>query len=312
VLQVIEPKVVLLWTLSDLSVGTEGEMEEYLSQERRRTFDLTVAPLFRIHTFLLPSGSLRVVLLFHHIIMDGWSTSNLFDRLHDLYLNPYDHPPVEMAYLDSQEYLEKISGSRAQPSISTLDEEEVDLSGLCLRRPGEGRFNPSSIKTITDPRRLYLSLDVALVQALQSSARSQALTLNAILYFAWHKALSLYGGNKRTVVRTVLNGRSHPVPGIFESVGLYTDVVGIRFDHEGAQGESETVWEAVRRIQALLFAAEDVGSAPFSTSHFQPPYAFQNFPRVKPNGLGGTPVRDYTGYTDNMFSFLRFGKRRRA
>jgi non-ribosomal peptide synthetase component F len=56
----------------------------------------------------------------------------------------------------------------------------------------------------------------------------------------------------------------------------------------------------VRRLQALLFAAEDVGSTPFSTSHFQPPYAFQNFPRVKPNGLGGTPVRDYWGHTDNV------------
>jgi hypothetical protein len=238
VLQVIEPKVVLLWTLSDLSVGTEGEMEEYLSQERRRTFDLTVAPLFRIHTFLLPSGSLRVVLLFHHIIMDGWSTSNLFDRLHDLYLNPYDPPPVETAYMEFQEYLEKHSGLRAQHSVSTLDEEKVDLSGLCLRRPGKGRFNLSSIKVLTDPRRLYLSLDRALVQALQSSARSQALTLNAILYFAWHKTLSLYGGNKQTVVRTVLNGRSHPIPGIFESVGLYTDVVGITKSRTGCQKAS--------------------------------------------------------------------------
>ena len=59
-------------------LGTGRTPEEYLAADRRAGFSLERPPLLRVALLRAAADDLRLVLSFHHIIVDGWSLQLLF------------------------------------------------------------------------------------------------------------------------------------------------------------------------------------------------------------------------------------------
>lgn len=58
---------------------------QYEQQDRQKLFDLTKDVLMRIAVFQLDEKSFDVIWTLHHILMDGWSTSIVYQELIDIW-----------------------------------------------------------------------------------------------------------------------------------------------------------------------------------------------------------------------------------
>src|SRR5712672_4182912 len=84
---------------------TEAELNEALTGEAGRPFDLRHGPLLRLKLFRLAPDEHVLLVMMHHIITDGWSTGVIVDELSMGYAaalrgEPADLPPLPVQYPD--------------------------------------------------------------------------------------------------------------------------------------------------------------------------------------------------------------------
>src|SRR5437763_174383 len=65
--------------------NTEEQRKEWMKREAQRLFDLEKGPLLRVYIVKVQEGRSLFVLVYHHIIVDGWSVSTLLEELSVLY-----------------------------------------------------------------------------------------------------------------------------------------------------------------------------------------------------------------------------------
>ena len=82
---------------------------------------------------------------------------------------------------------------------------------------------------------------------LKDVSQEEGVTLNAILQYAWHKALKIYGGSEQTVVGMTISGRNLPIDDIESSVGLYINTLPLIVNHK--KNIDKTIIAGVKEIQ---------------------------------------------------------------
>ncbi|MFD0455796.1 condensation domain-containing protein [Streptomyces violaceoruber] len=136
-LQAVQRTAELGWTVLDWSERTEAEqkelLERYLDEDRRRGFPYERAPLFRLTMVRLGATTYKLVMSYHHLILDAWSLfvllrdsleiyhSGLEGRLPELrptrsfgdYVSFLEHEDIEGA---RDYWLERLAASAARPS----------------------------------------------------------------------------------------------------------------------------------------------------------------------------------------------------
>ena len=88
------------------------------------------------------------------------------------------------------------------------------------------------IREIQQPKQADLTVTDSLYQNLKELSRSEGITLNVLVQFAWHKLLQVYTRDETTIVGTTLSGRSIPIAGVEESVGLYINTLPLIINWE--------------------------------------------------------------------------------
>ncbi|MCG8613585.1 MAG: amino acid adenylation domain-containing protein [Pseudomonadales bacterium] len=87
--QVIQASQHVNWVMLDLSSDApavrEQKCNDLIEAEARYTFDLSNEPLFRVHLLKYQQNKHVLILLFHHIIFDGWSTDIFLNELVSAY-----------------------------------------------------------------------------------------------------------------------------------------------------------------------------------------------------------------------------------
>ncbi|MGW7299309.1 condensation domain-containing protein [Streptomyces sp. NPDC054829] len=113
--QVVARHVELPWSETDLRTCGERETEtrlgELQAEEKAHVFDLARPPLMRYRLVRLADDAYRLLITFHHILLDGWSTSVLLGELLQAYSAGGDAsglPPVtpfrdHLAHLSRQD-----------------------------------------------------------------------------------------------------------------------------------------------------------------------------------------------------------------
>ncbi|MGD8926557.1 MAG: amino acid adenylation domain-containing protein, partial [Thioalkalispiraceae bacterium] len=108
--------------------------------------------------------------------------------------------------------------------------------------------------------------------------------MNAILQYAWHHVLRVYGQSQQTVVGTVVSGRNLPVSGIEGSAGLFINTLPLIVDHEVLDGES--VVDAIRRVQDYIQELNSHSNVNLSSLQsggeriFDSLFVYENYPDI--------------------------------
>ncbi|MFC7728346.1 amino acid adenylation domain-containing protein [Actinomadura keratinilytica] len=221
----------LPWREIDLSGLDAGERAAraaaVAAEERTRGFDLERPPLLRCTLLRHGPEHHTLVLMFHHIVADGWSVQIMLrDLLH--FYGAADAPPAVTPYRD---YLAWLARRDREAALAAWRLALDDLDGptrLAAALPAP----PDAAGADPDPSRRRADVRVELPEQatadLAACARRHGLTLGTLVQGAWGLLLGRMTGRTDVVFGTAVSGRGADVAGIESMVGMFVNTLPVR------------------------------------------------------------------------------------
>jgi mycobactin peptide synthetase MbtF len=264
--------------------ATADEVEALDADERRRPFDLEHGPAIRFLLIEVPESHSRLVIVAHHIIIDGWSLPLFVGELITLYRSGGDGaalPPPPRPYRD---YIGWLAGRDQETSRSLWRDHLADIDGPTLLTPALSAGEPPH----GSPRRTELKLDAEATAQLAEAARSRGVTLNTLVQMAWATILSAFTDRSDVVFGVTVSGRPGELTGVETMVGLFINTVPLRVRLDPA-ARTGAQCVALQREAALLrdhsyLAHAELRSLVGIGEMFDTLLVYENFP---PGGLVG-------------------------
>ncbi|MFJ9843500.1 condensation domain-containing protein, partial [Kitasatospora sp. NPDC101155] len=278
--QVVARQVELPWSEDDLSgLGADertAELERIQIQEQARRFDLARPPLMRFRLVALGEGTYRLLCTFHHLLLDGWSTSVLLGEFFELYGHQGDDSrlPRVSPYRDYLAWLAKQDTGKAesawQQALAGLDEPTRLGQG-----GGQGR-------AVVKPEQVFLEVSAETTEALGRTLRSHELTFNTALHGAWGVVLGGLTGRDDIVFGTVVAGRPPEIAGSERMVGMLINTLPVRIRMSPGASLLETLGRVQREHMDLMpfqhLGISDIQRVSGHAELFDTYVAFENFP----------------------------------
>ncbi|MCX2711617.1 amino acid adenylation domain-containing protein [Mycolicibacterium sp. J2] len=205
-------------------VDTEAEAAAAEDEARRRPFDLTRGPAIRFLLAEMPHSRWRLVVVAHHIVIDGWSLPVFVGELLGLYRaggNLTALPPQPRPYRDYIGWLAsrdpEISRQRWRVHLAGLDGPTMLAPALGGRQVGPGL-----------PRRTEVTLDETATSELLATARARGVTVSTLFQMAWAAILSVCTDRSDVVFGVTVSGRPDELAGVESMVGLFINTVPLR------------------------------------------------------------------------------------
>ncbi|GAU08626.1 non-ribosomal peptide synthetase [Desulfoplanes formicivorans] len=252
-------------------------------------------PLVRILLFRLESQRFRMLLSWHHIVMDGWSLGQVLGEL--FAPETPEKPPVSflahIRELTRQDPLENLKWWQ-----ETL--RELSSPALLPRRSVDNQLQT----TETGPAQLPFQLTRQVEQGLRSLASKHGLTLNTLLQAAWAIVLARHADQDDVLFGNVISGRPATIPNVEELVGLCVQTVPVRAVYTPQQ----PFIDFASSIQDWNLQAEAHAHCPMAQLNeltgeaMHQLFVLENQPPVRtPDALTITPLHS-SGYTDVEFA----------
>ncbi|WP_150050248.1 non-ribosomal peptide synthetase [Methylomonas rhizoryzae] len=263
--------------------------------ETRRTqgFEHARAPLMRMTLVRLSEQRWHWLWTSHHLLLDGWSTSQLLGEVLDDYVGNARSAPAGgyrdyIAWLSCRDQAAAEAFWRAR--LAAL--EQPTLLAAAVAKPARAGQGHAS---------LTRCLDAAFTRDLQAYAQQQRVTLNTLLQAAWALLLSRYCNRDTVALGATVSGRPAELPAVERIVGLFINtlplVVTIAPQHQ--------VGDWLREIQLGNLAMREHEHTPLyqlqawagqaGSALFDSLLVFENFPvdaalKASPAGLSfGAP-----------------------
>ncbi|MFN7096498.1 MAG: amino acid adenylation domain-containing protein, partial [Gammaproteobacteria bacterium] len=314
--QVIDKVGQLDWRYIDLSeeknlTSQELQIKQLQEQDRRERYNLNAGNLFRVYLIKQNNELYTCIFSSHHAILDGWSNPLLLNYVHDCYIKLANNvlqlidQNIDYSYEIAQQYLQKHKNDYDEywfNYLSNLDD-SGDLNGLV--KPDLKNIKIKEYKHILNPQEKNLVLKGKDYFALKNLCEEHGVTLNAILQYAWHKVLSIYGNTKQTVVGVTVSGRNIPIDNIENSVGLYINTLPLILDHNNSK---QSIIEIIQAIQINLNEINDKSNINLAKLQrggrrlFDSLFVYENYPTIADNNIitnlkikfqGGVEKLDY-------------------
>ncbi|MBB1616697.1 non-ribosomal peptide synthetase [Pseudomonas sp. UMC65] len=194
------------------------DLDLLAEQQRRQGFELHRAPLLRLLLVPLGDNSWHLIYTCHHLLLDGWSNASLLAEVIQLYAGA-QLPVAPGRYRDYLGWLQKQPAQAAQQfwsqRLQAMDSPTLLADGV--RKPVSG----------SDYGQYLEGFDQAMTQRLASFARQQKVTLNTLLQAAWALLLQRYCAQRCVIFGATVAGRSAPLPGIEQQLGLFINTLPI-------------------------------------------------------------------------------------
>ena len=229
-LQVVNRHVQIPFTHADWrgmeAAERASRLAQVLAADRRRGFELDYAPLMRYALYRTSQRAYEFVWTFHHILLDGWSTSLVLREV--LISYEYIRRGSSPVLVSARGFGEFIGWLQDQDSIKAADFWKGMLNGYSVpsalppgsRRGGDGD-SPASAS-----QRHEFSADTT--GRLQSLARGNQITLNTFVQGAWALLLNRYSGQEDVVFGVTVSGRPAELSGVETIAGMFINTLPLR------------------------------------------------------------------------------------
>ncbi|MCU1760280.1 amino acid adenylation domain-containing protein, partial [Pseudomonas sp. 14P_8.1_Bac3] len=213
--QVQLPFSVLDWREHhDLNVA----LSELADAQRQQGFDLSQAPLLRLVLVQTAANGWHLIYTHHHILMDGWSNSQLLGEVLQRY-SGHTPPTAAGRYSDYIGWLQRQGGQASE------DYWAEQLASL--QEPTRLAHVVASDANLSGHGDHFLTLTPADTQGLEAFARQQKVTLNTLVQAAWLLLLQRYTGHESVAFGATVAGRPADLPGIEHQVGLFINTLPV-------------------------------------------------------------------------------------
>jgi amino acid adenylation domain-containing protein len=309
--QIIAPEMAIGLQVTDLQrfplQEREGRARQAVIAEASHTFDLKRGPLFRASLLKLAEEEHVVLLVMHHIISDGWSTSILVRELSTFYHaisngDPARLPKLPVQYADYAVWQKDwLQGEALDQLVGYWKMELAGAPDLLVLPTDRARPPQQTHNGAADP--LYLRRETS--EGLKALGTRQGGTLFMTLLAAFNALLYRYCGQSDICIGTPVAGRTRME--IENLIGLFINTLVLRTDLTGGP----TFRELVGRVREKVLSASVHQDLPFeklvaelqlqrALSHsplFQALFQFQNAQPepVRVQGLSIEPFEVDTG-----------------
>ena len=258
-------------TVKDLSLRTHkktARVEKLLllrakleiEQKSLRRIDTDQAPLFRAFLFRLDAEEHVLLLVFHDIIIDGWSVTIFMEELSELYsaeVTGHKAPPREpkFQFFDFADWQRHWStGAAAKRQLAQWKESLEGFSPL-FGDPAIGVGDELVSRVVAQP--FQFSSDLA--AQLKGLSHDQGVTLFTSLLTAFKALLSLRSGRTDICVATLMANRAQP--GRERVIGPFATTTLLRTQID----PNLTFSEALARVRRTVSEAYNRQELPFDT-----------------------------------------------
>ncbi|MFG2918788.1 amino acid adenylation domain-containing protein [Kitasatospora sp. NPDC048298] len=229
---------------------------DLVRSEILRPFDLASAPLLRASLLRVDEDEHVLVVVVHHIAVDGWSMPLLWDDLAEAYRSRLEGrepelPPLRIQYADFAHWQRaRLSGDHLQRQ---LDYWSAQLSGLPpLDLPTDRRRGPVRAGR---GERIGFTVPEELAGRLRLLGRRHGATMFMTLLAAFQALLARYSGQSDVAVGTPVAGRTRPE--LDPLVGSFINTLVIRTDLADDPSFAELL-DRVRRTAVDAYAHQDL------------------------------------------------------
>ncbi|MBG7385601.1 non-ribosomal peptide synthase/polyketide synthase [Pseudomonas aeruginosa] len=220
-LQVVRKRVEVPFSVLDWR-GREdlaAALDELAAGEGRLGFDLSEAPLLRLVLVRTDEERYHLIYTNHHILMDGWSNSQLLGEVLQRYRG--ETPPRSGGrYRDYIAWLQRQDAALAEafwlPRLRQLDE-PTRLGQSIAQAKQRGKGYAERLR----------ELDGEQTRRLAELAREQKITVNTLVQAAWLMLLQRYTGQDSVAFGATVAGRPAELNGIEEQIGLFINTLPV-------------------------------------------------------------------------------------
>ncbi|MGF1874567.1 amino acid adenylation domain-containing protein [Photobacterium frigidiphilum] len=246
--------------LCDFSLNERREKEQaILAAEAGQPFDLANDLMLRVRLIRFSDDEYMLLMVMHHIAMDGWSWRILTRELETAYNalvqgNPLSLPPAVFQYSDYVAWRQKAQFEQEVAPSKAYWQQQLAGAPALHRLPLDYPRTPT-MSYSSETHSLTLSLSQT--QALNKLARDNDVTLYTVLQGIFSVVLSRYSGEKDIVVGSPFAGRNHVD---FESmVGLFVNTLALRMRWQG--DPCFTDW--LKQVNQIIKEADQHQNLPF-------------------------------------------------
>ena len=240
---------------------SQDEFDQALSEAIRRSFDLTQEYPLRLTQFqILGSDDTVLLLLFHHIAIDGWSLSVFVDEISTIIRTLQQGTdvtqcltPLAIDYLDytlwqRETWQERLLETQKQWWAEYLEGIEPLNLPTDFSRPA-----------LVDYRghRQHFELPETFSAALRELAKKECTSLYCVMLSAFVLTLSRYTQQQDVTLGSPISGRQHPQSAAL--IGFFANTITLRLQIDGNQ----TVTELIQSTHAQVASVQQHQDIPF-------------------------------------------------
>ena len=251
--QIVHEQVQLPFTVLDWR--ERGDQVQALSElaaaERQQGFDLSQAPLLRLVLVQTAAAGWHLIYTHHHILMDGWSNSQLLGEV----LQRYSGRAPMSSVGRYRDYIGWLQRQDAQLSQDFWSEPLASL-----QEPTRLALMVSGNETLSGHGDHFQTLEAARTQGLEAFARQQKVTLNTLVQAAWLLLLQRYTGHEAVAFGATVAGRPADLPGIEQTVGLFINTLPVI----GTPRPDQSVGNWLQAVQAQNLSLREFEHTPLA------------------------------------------------
>ena len=198
----------------------EAAIDSLAAALREQGFALEQAPLLSLVVVRTGPSSHHLLYTNHHILMDGWSGSQLFGEVLQHYAGEVQRPPVGR-------YRDYIAWLQAQDTSASETFWKAQLAGL--REPtrlARGVMDTQNAVPMVNGAH-NLAFDQRQTEFLKAFAQTHKVTLNTLVQSAWLLLLARYTGQGTVAFGATVAGRPAELRGIEQQVGLFINTLPV-------------------------------------------------------------------------------------
>jgi amino acid adenylation domain-containing protein len=258
--QFVREKRTAFFEQVDVSAADETELKRQVIAVQQRPFDLSRGPLTRMHLLTRSATDHVLLMVTHHIILDGGSIGLLLDDFLVVYeaeRNGNAAPmraPITWQYTDyvawEQQMIAGAEGARQREFWHRQLAGDLPHLNLPVDRPRWA-------SQIGKGKTCEFVLDGGVFPEVQRLAQRERKTLFTVLLSAFYVLLGRYTGQDDIIVGTPTANRDQEE--FHDTVGYFTSIVALRTNLSG----NPTVRELFARVQTSILGGLENQSYPF-------------------------------------------------
>uniref|UniRef100_UPI00046E757F condensation domain-containing protein n=1 Tax=Paenibacillus forsythiae TaxID=365616 RepID=UPI00046E757F len=236
----------------DLRAMKEAQREAYVrnvaDEEQRRGFDLAQDALMRISILRTGEETYRFLWSFHHIILDGWCLSLLYQEAFQTYVALREQrEPVLAPVSPYGQYIEWLAGQNHEEAARYWSDY---LAGYTLQQTRLPAGKPAGQADGYAAEERVGRISKELTLRMNRVAKQNQVTVPTLMQTAWGIVLQKYTNSPDVVFGSVVSGRPAELPGIETMIGLFINTIPVRLRSEEASTFAEVMKSC--QEQALL------------------------------------------------------------